>query len=410
MDLFWADISSNQEISWEDLIQDINIKKTFNSYCKHYDYYEIFKQIILSLIIGEEIIMLDSDFSEEEIRNLVGFNDLYQFEKPLKDDSHFILSKEDLLSKISNVNDEWQITLFTSGTTGLPKKVTHSFQNITRFVNTKITNNSAIWGFAYNPTHMAGIQVFFQAVLNGNPMIRLFGLSKNNILQAFEKYQITHVSATPTFYRLLLPSKKVFENVERITSGGEKLDVKTTEQLRGLFPKAKIKNIYATTEAGTLFASDDDVFSIKPEVSNLVKILNYELLIHKSFLGITDLNKKEWYETGDLVEVINENPLQFRFLTRKNEMINVGGNKVNPTEVEEAIRGIEGIKDARVFGKANSVLGNIVCCEIVRVNKDLDEPKIRSVLKSKLQEFKIPRIILFVEEIKTTRTGKIKRN
>jgi acyl-coenzyme A synthetase/AMP-(fatty) acid ligase len=80
----------------------------------------------------------------------------------------------------------------------------------------------------YNPTHMAGIQVFFEALLNPNTMVRLFGLAKDDVFRAITKYNITHISATPTFYRLLLLANKVFMNVNRITSGGEKFDTKTT--------------------------------------------------------------------------------------------------------------------------------------------------------------------------------------
>ena len=64
----------------------------------------------------------------------------------------------------------------------------------------------------------------------------------------------------------------------------------------------------------------------------------------------------------------------------------------------------------KVFGKKNSVLGNIVCCEIVKNENSLEEQFVRQFLQKQLQEFKIPRIIRFVEQIETTRTGKIKRN
>ena len=91
-------------------------------------------------------------------------------------------------------------------------------------------------------------------------------------------------------------------------------------------------------------------------------------------------------------------------------MINVGGYKVNPLEVEETIRNIEGIQDVRVFSKKNSVLGSIIFCEIVKTNTQLEEAAIRSFLQGKLQEFKIPRMIKFVDKLSTTHTGKVKRD
>lgn len=117
----------------------------------------------------------------------------------------------------------------------------------------------------------------------------------------------------------------------------------------------------------------------------------------------------EWYHTNDLIELIEKDPLKFRFLSRKSEMINVGGYKVNPSEVEEVVHSIPGVKEVKVYAKSNSVLGNIVCCDIVSTTK-LEETAIRLYLQTKLQEYKIPRIIKFVNALETTRTGKLKRN
>ena len=302
------------------------------------------------------------------------------------------------------------MTLYTSGTTGIPKRVTHNFNSITRFVKISERNSISIWGFAYNPTHMAGIQVFFQALLNGNTIVRLFGLSPNEIHSEIKENGITHISATPTFYRLLLPCEETFQSLERITSGGEKFNDKTIMQLKGIFPNAKITNVYASTEAGTLFASDNDIFSIKPEYEHLIRVENDELLIHSSLMGSSDISIKEWYNTGDLIEIINEKPLKFRFISRKSDMINVGGYKVNTLEVEETILTLAGIRNVLVYSKSNSVLGNIICCEVVCDDEQVSELSIRTFLQSKIQEFKIPRIIRFVDELSTTRTGKIKRN
>ena len=410
MGLFYSDISKNQEISWNNLLDDLNNTSEYNPYCYQQDFYSVFKHIILSLLLEKEIILLDSDFSEDEIQKLTGLNNLDKIYPIIKSEKQVIKNKIGLINRIKDAGSDWSITLFTSGTTGLPKKVVHSFQSITRFVKTSETNKASVWGFAYNPTHMAGIQVFFQALLNGNSLIRLFGISKEEVFNSIEKYTITNISATPTFYRLLSPAQGHFTSVNRITSGGEKFDEKTTEQLKKLFPNAKFTNVYASTEAGTLFAVHGNNFSIKPEMKPFVKIHDNELLIHKSLMGKSDFSDVEWYHTGDLVKIVSENPLQFQFVSRKNEMINVGGYKVNPGEVEETIRKIEGIQDVRVFAKSNSVLGNIICCEVVKTSNKIDEVSIRSFLQSKLQEFKIPRIIKFTNQINTTRTGKIKRS
>jgi len=411
MNIFLKDIDNDSLITWDYLIDDINNTSIYNPYCKTADYYTVFKHIILSLLIDEEIILLDSDFTESELINLTGHSDYDEFIKPVeKSNLPMLASKKELIEKLSNSTKNWNVTLFTSGTTGIPKKVSHDLKSITRFVKISERNKNSIWGFAYNPTHMAGIQVFFQALLNGNSIIRLFGLNTKLIHNEIKNNNITHISATPTFYRLLLPCDEPFPSVERITSGGEKFNEKTIIQLKVTFPNAKITNVYASTEAGTLFASENDIFTIKPEYEHLIRVENDELLIHSSLMGNSEMKIDEWYKTGDLIKTITEKPLKFSFISRKSDMINVGGYKVNPLEVEEAILTLSGVKNARVYSKSNSVLGNIICCELACDNKELSESSIRIFLQSKIQEFKIPRIFRFVDELSTTRTGKIKRN
>lgn len=410
MSIFLKDIDNERLVNWDFLIDDINNTSIYNPYCKSADYYTVFKHIILSLLIDEEIILLDSDFTESELINLTGYSDYAEFIKPVAKSTVPILgNQKELIEKLSNPSENWKITLFTSGTTGIPKKVSHDFKSITRFVKVSERNKESVWGFAYNPTHMAGIQVFFQALLNGNSIIRLFGLDTKDIYTEINN-GITHISATPTFYRLLLPYNETFPSVVRITSGGEKFNEKTFKQLNEIFPNAKITNVYASTEAGTLFASQNDIFSIPPEYESLIHIENNELLIYNSLMGSTETNIDEWYNTGDIIEIVSQNPLKFRFANRKSEMINVGGYKVNPLEVEEAILSLTGINNVRVYSKSNSVLGNIICCEVVANSNQITESSIRAFLQSKIQEFKIPRVIRFVEELSTTRTGKLKRN
>jgi acyl-coenzyme A synthetase/AMP-(fatty) acid ligase len=368
MDLFYKDSLKNQYITKNQFLKDLKAINTFNPYCRSDDFYQIFLQIIYSLLIDEHIILLDNDFTNDELKSLVGFSNLEQFRKSLNQNPvDTFTSIDQVIEKVKNTGDEWKITLFTSGTTGLPKKVSHIFSNLTRFVKTSDKHKKAIWGFAYHPTHIAGLQVFFQAFLNSNPLIRLFQLSPEAICKEIDQQRITHLSATPTFYRMLLGQKGCFESVARLTSGGEKYDEKTLSDLQKMFPNATITNVYASTEAGSIFASDEKDFIVKPAMKPYIKIYHGTLYLHKELLGETELLSLhgDWYETGDMVEILQDEPLKFRFISRKNEMINVGGFKVNPLEVEETIRKIKGIKDAKVYSKKNAILGHVVCSDLI---------------------------------------------
>ena len=200
--IFYSDIRTGREISYCQLVEDIQKYASYSPYCKSGDYYEVFLKIITSLILGKEVILLDADFSDAEVEKLVGNVDIYATESVTTDS---IITEENFLELLTAKTETWKITLFTSGTTGLPKKVSHSFNSIARQAKRSERHANDVWGFAYNPTHMAGLQVFFQTLLNQNTIVRLFGLDSKEIISEINKNQITHISATPTFYRLLLP-------------------------------------------------------------------------------------------------------------------------------------------------------------------------------------------------------------
>jgi acyl-coenzyme A synthetase/AMP-(fatty) acid ligase len=391
--------------SYNELFGDINKVKELEIVIKDKDPYVIFTKLITAIVNNISVILIDSDLSAKEIQSIGLNQDIIKQKESIKSTN---LINIDNFNEIIFTNSDWKLTIYTSGTTGLPKKVDHSIKSLTR--NVKISNKfkSNIWGFAFNPTHIAGLQVFFQALLNNNTLVDIFAKERNVIIQEILDSKITNISATSTYYRLLAPFDFISESVLTITSGGEKFDSLTINKLKYCFPHAKIRNIYASTEAGTIFTANGEIFSIPENLKNSVKIKNNEILIKTDLLGIINNNNCEWYETGDIVEILNENPLEFKFIHRKNEMINIGGYKVNPLEVEEEIRMLDGITDAYVYGKKNSVLGTILCADIVST-KNIEEKYLRHSLLEKLQNFKIPRIINFVDKLVTTRTGKIKR-
>lgn len=411
MNSFFIDSERRVDCTYDQLIQNLKKRQSFNPYCYTNDYYQVFENIILSLLYGREIILVDGDFSISEISSIVGETDFNVYTESVDFSVLFaeIKKKEDLLTCLEQGKERWSITLFTSGTTGLPKKVTHNFESITRFVKLSKSQQNAIWGLAYSPTHMAGLQLFFQAILNGCTIVRLYQLEVAKLHQEITGRGITHISATPTFFRLMLAESTIFPQVLRVTSGGEKVDGYLVSLIKSKFPNAKFTNVYASTEIGALFAAHGDVFTVNVELTEFVKVEEGELYVHKKLLGKLDNVYDSWYATGDLVEVLETNPLRLKFITRKNEMINTGGNKVNPEEVEEALRQVPGVCDSRVFGRKNSLLGSVVCCEVIRENESVTEHYLRNELVKLIQEFKVPRLITFVAKIEQTRSGKIKR-
>jgi acyl-coenzyme A synthetase/AMP-(fatty) acid ligase len=265
-----------------------------------------------------------------------------------------------------------------------------------------------VWAFLYNPTHMAGLQVFFQALLNKNSLIYLFQTSRIEFMNACEKHSVTNISATPTFYRLLAPFDFQLNTIRKCTLGGEKSEMTLIKKLKAVFPNSNIYNIYASTEAGSIFISNNgDVFKVLGTLKDKVRFDNNEIIIHKSLLG--KFYKEEWFSTGDIIEFTNQDKTEFRIASRKSDTINIGGNRINLLEIESEIYKIKGVKSTLVYTVNNSVLGEIITAEIVSSIK-YSKKEFKEELKKKLQLYKIPTMIKFVEELQVTRTGKLKRS
>lgn len=398
-------VDQNYTLSYQDILNHINSSDFYKNCFIYPDLRSFFLNWIMALVNEKDIALMDSDISEKEIlSNDLLINQLIKIENPKK-----ISTVEELINSIRYSQSE--ITLFTSGTTGFTRKFTHPLKNLIRKINVSDERKNDVWGFAFNPTHVAGVQVFFQAILNQNLLVNVFMAPKDYVIDGIKKYGITNLSSTPTFYRLLLPLKESFDSVKKITIGGEKSDAFLISEVEKAFPNARINNVYGSTETGPLFSSQNDEFYVQEKHIGLIKVVNNELYIHKDLFGkTTQLNLiDDFYATGDLIEWIDDNQRTFRFTSRKNELINVGGYKVNPYEVEDELTQHPKIRNVRVYGKANAVLGNIICCEIeLHPEAELKEEEVRFFLNGKIQNFKIPRKITFVEKIELTRTGKKK--
>jgi acyl-coenzyme A synthetase/AMP-(fatty) acid ligase len=305
-------------------------------------------------------------------------------------------------------NREVRIELKTSGSSGTPKSVSHRLETLTRGVVAAERHRDDVWGLAFNPAHVAGVQVYLQALANLNSMVNLWGIARSEILARCRQWRVTHLSATPTFFRLLLPLEEPLAAVRSISMGGEAADAGLLERLRHVFPSARIHNIYASTEAGTILAGDGLDLVVPDERARLVRIEEGRLWLHRSLLA-DSLHGGEWYDTGDLVEVTGSAPLRLRIAGRVENWINVGGEKVNPQEVESALLAHAEVAAARVFGKKNSVTGNILVADLVARGNPPTEAELRAHLAHHLPSQKIPRLIRFVPRIDLTFSGKVKR-
>lgn len=310
----------------------------------------------------------------------------------------------------------------TSGTTNIPKLVSHTFESLTRTAKRNIdTGEHYNWGLVFDIYRFSGIQVFLQAILAGSTLIITdASQTMSNMISLLKKNQCNALSATPSFWRKILMTKES-ENIpfERITLGGEISDSNILKALRKKYPEAKISHIYASTEVGVGFSVIDgqegfpvaylDKFNMKIDNEGLLWIAPPNK--NQKYLSNEEMYDTDGYiNTGDLVK---ENQGRVYFLGRDSGAINVGGNKVQPEEVEATLLATSMVHAAYVYAMKNTMMGSLVCANVVLKNEDLDKKEIKTQIlkycREHLEGFKVPAIIKFVKELKTTQSGKLKR-
>ncbi len=301
-----------------------------------------------------------------------------------------------ILKFLEDVENKKSIVFTTSGTTGEPKSVVHSYDSIVKNIKINKDLQKSIWGLTYDYSKIAASQVILQSYLNDGKIVNLFGKNYLETIDLIEKYKITHISATPTFYRMLC--NQTFNQVRQVTLGGESVDSLVISQIKKTFPNAKLTNIYALTEFGTLFSSDNEYFCLSESKSKIIRIENHRILVKED---------KEWIDTGDLVEWKDDK--NFKIVGRESSIINVGGYKINPIKIESVINSLDYVRNSKVYGLDNSVTGKIVVADII-ATKEIEKREILNDLKSYLNKYEIPLKINIVDQIQTNSTGKIIRN
>ena len=271
----------------------------------------------------------------------------------------------------SQTGDSNAITILTSGTTGEPKAVQHTWESLTRPVR-PMDEEHSIWLLTYRPHLYAGLQVMMQCLLNQGCLVMTQpGDTADEVATLAANKSVEYASATPSYWRWLLTfaSDESLGNMslKQITLGGEAVDQATLDALHRKFPSTRLVHIYATTELGRCFSVTDGLAGFPSKFLNEVSKDGVEMKIDDGELVVRSANamsgydqseiaspKQDWFHTGDLVSVEADRVF---FVGRKTDMINVGGNKVYPLEVETVIRTVTGVADVRVYGEASSILG-----------------------------------------------------
>lgn len=302
-----------------------------------------------------------------------------------------ILAQIDQIVVSVTTNSEYDLS--TSGTTGLPKKVS---KNLSNALSAKRNGHSSqSWLLAYSPMRWAGVSVVLHCIKFDCTLVIPKSQDSTGLLHALtETEHVSHLSLTPSMFKSLLvaDTHKRLPNahLSQITFGGEAISQSTLDSASALWPNARITHTYASTEQGDICSVSDgiegfptyklDRFSFSPEG---------ELSIGGIPTGDLWLKKDGRYIYGG----------------RTSEIINVGGNKVNPQTVEDCAISC-GAQLARCFGISSPILGFLVGLEYVG---NISPEELQKSLRGKLPKFAWPRQLTQVERIHLSDAGKMRR-
>ncbi len=213
-----------------------------------------------------------------------------------------------------------------------------------------------------------GLQLVLQTLAAGATLVAPVPRRPKSGLAALRAHAVTHASATPTYWRFLLAelaaSNEPAPVLEQVTLGGEAVPGSLLAELRRVFPAARISQIYAANESGSVRSVRDERNGLPlsalddgPDADVALKIVDDELWVRSrigmlGYYGDDPVDPDEWRPTGDLVEVVDG---RVHFRGRRSEIINVGGTKVHPLPIEERISAVPGVRVVRVYGRRNAL-------------------------------------------------------
>jgi acyl-CoA synthetase (AMP-forming)/AMP-acid ligase II len=297
--------------------------------------------------------------------------------------------------------DRAGLILFSSGSTGKPKAILHDFERVAEKFRKQRTAVIAIPFLMID--HFGGINTVLAITSSLGTVVTVADRAVSQICRAIQDYGVELLPATPSFLTMLVTSRldQAFDlsSLKRITYGTEVMPQSTLDRLRQAFPHVELQQTYGLSEVGVLRSQSRADGSLWVRIGGdgfQTKIIDDILWIKSQYAMVGYLNAPSefdlegWFNTQDRVETDGE---WFRILGRVTDIINVGGQKVYPAEVEDVILTIDGIEDVAVYGEKHPLLGQIVVAKVSTV-RDIElatlKQQIRSACRARLAAYKVP--------------------
>jgi len=312
------------------------------------------------------------------------------------------------------------LVLFSSGTSGRPKAMVHDFRNLLASYARRHPSRlpvMALLGF----DHIGGLNTLLGCLASGSTLVVPAAVTPDAVAAAIVRHRVAVLPASPTFLNLLLVSGEAeardLSSLRVITYGTEPMPQSLLARLRSAFPRARFIQTFGTSETGITRAespSQDSTF-IRFEDPDLEwKVVEDELWLRSrtQVAGYLDADNSRftadgWFRTGDRVELGPKGSL--RVLGRMGELINVGGEKLMPAEVESVVLTVPGVRDCRVRGEPHALTGQTVVADVVaseRAEPEALRAAVRNACRARLARHKVPTRVNFVPAVSGERLKK----
>ena len=325
---------------------------------------------------------------------------------------------------------EW--ILLTSGTTGVPKLVQHDLATLTNaLTDTRPGAEPVVWATFYDIRRYGGLQIFLRGVHAAALVPAAPGEAVPAFLERARDAAVTHISGTPSHWRKVLMSGAAATIAPRyVRLSGEIADQAVLDALRAAYPEALVVHAFASTEAGVGFEVRDGLAGFPatlieaPDARVRLAVVNGALCIRSSgnahgYLGDAASSFPRTadgsIDTGDLIE---ERAGRYHFLGRAGGVINVGGLKVYPEEIEAVINAHPWVRISLVRARRNPITGAVVTADVVLADeaggasRPAPETLTRELLQScrrALAAYKVPATIRIVAALEVSASGKLVR-
>ncbi len=324
---------------------------------------------------------------------------------------------------------EW--LMLTSGTSGVPKIVRHTLEGLTGAIvaDGPARGAAPVWATFYDIRRYGGLQIFLRAIIGGGSMVLSEpGEPIGDYVARLQARGVSHISGTPSHWRKLLMSGAVAGFSPRyVRLSGEIADQAVLDGLSRAFPAASIGHAYASTEAGVGFAVNDGLEGFPASMLGKgpdgveMKVEDGSLRIRSTrtahaYVGhnaaaLTDGDG--FVDTGDMVERRGD---RYHFVGRRGGIINIGGLKVHPEEIEAVINRHAEVRMSRARSRRSPITGAIVVADVILADgcdtsrSDGIRDKILGDCRTSLAPHKVPAMIKFVAALDITAAGKLARH